>query len=59
VNEAEERQGERRHQGWPSGTWTQRSSPTANAPEGAQREEAVIELDGEVRRIKLDAHRWD
>ena len=27
--------------------------------EGAQREEAVIELDGEVGRIKLDAHRWD
>jgi hypothetical protein len=27
--------------------------------EGGQREEAVIELDGEVGRIKLDAHRWD
>jgi hypothetical protein len=29
--------------------------------EGAQdqREEAVIELDGAVGRIKLDAHRWD
>jgi hypothetical protein len=27
--------------------------------EGAQRDEAVIELDGEVGRIKLDAHRWD
>jgi hypothetical protein len=27
--------------------------------EGAQREEAVIDLDGEVGRIKLDAHRWD
>ncbi len=27
--------------------------------EGAQRTEAVIELDGEVGRIKLDAHRWD
>ena len=24
-----------------------------------QREEAVIELDSEVGRIKLDAHRWD
>ncbi len=27
--------------------------------EGGQPEEAVIELDGEVGRIKLDAHRWD
>jgi hypothetical protein len=27
--------------------------------EGGQREEALIELDGEVGRIKLDAHRWD
>lgn len=27
--------------------------------EGGQREEAVIELDGEVGRIKLDAHRWE
>ncbi len=27
--------------------------------DGGQREEAVIELDGEVGRIKLDAHRWD
>jgi hypothetical protein len=27
--------------------------------EGGQREEAVIDLDGEVGRIKLDAHRWD
>jgi hypothetical protein len=27
--------------------------------EQGQREEAVIELDGEVGRIKLDAHRWD
>jgi hypothetical protein len=27
--------------------------------EGSQREEAVIELDGELGRIKLDAHRWD
>jgi hypothetical protein len=26
---------------------------------GGQREEAVIELDGEVGRIKLDAHRWE
>jgi hypothetical protein len=27
--------------------------------DGSQRAEAVIELDGEVGRIKLDAHRWD
>jgi hypothetical protein len=27
--------------------------------EGGQREEAVIDLDSEVGRIKLDAHRWD
>ena len=27
--------------------------------EGGQRQEAIIELDGEVGRIKLDAHRWD
>jgi hypothetical protein len=27
--------------------------------EGGQRDEAVIELDGELGRIKLDAHRWD
>jgi hypothetical protein len=27
--------------------------------DGGQREEAVIELDGEVGRIKLDAHRWE
>jgi hypothetical protein len=27
--------------------------------DGGEREEAVIELDGEVGRIKLDAHRWD
>ncbi len=27
--------------------------------DGGQRAEAVIELDGEVGRIKLDAHRWD
>ena len=27
--------------------------------EGGQREEAVIELDSEVGRIKLDAPRWD
>jgi hypothetical protein len=27
--------------------------------DGGQREEAVIELDSEVGRIKLDAHRWD
>jgi hypothetical protein len=27
--------------------------------EGGQGAEAVIELDGEVGRIKLDAHRWD
>ena len=27
--------------------------------EGGQKEEAVIELDGEVGRIKLDAHRWE
>jgi hypothetical protein len=27
--------------------------------EGGQREEAVIELDGEVGRIKLDARRWE
>ena len=27
--------------------------------DGGQRDEAVIELDGEVGRIKLDAHRWD
>jgi hypothetical protein len=26
---------------------------------GGQREEAAIELDGELGRIKLDAHRWD
>lgn len=26
--------------------------------EGGQREEAVIELDGEVGRVKLDARRW-
>jgi hypothetical protein len=27
--------------------------------DGGQREEAVIELDSQVGRIKLDAHRWD
>jgi hypothetical protein len=27
--------------------------------DGGQRAEALIELDGEVGRIKLDAHRWD
>jgi hypothetical protein len=27
--------------------------------ESGQEDEAVIELDGEVGRIKLDAHRWD
>lgn len=27
--------------------------------EAGQRDEAVIVLDGEVGRIKLDAHRWD
>ncbi|HEX8794201.1 MAG TPA: hypothetical protein VF765_24830 [Polyangiaceae bacterium] len=27
--------------------------------EEGQREEAVIELDGELGRIKVDAHRWD
>jgi hypothetical protein len=27
--------------------------------DGDQRSEAVIELDGEVGRIKLDAHRWE
>ncbi len=27
--------------------------------DGGEQEEAVIELDGEVGRIKLDAHRWD
>jgi len=27
--------------------------------EGGQRQEAVIELDSAVGRIKLDAHRWD
>lgn len=27
--------------------------------EAGQEKEAVIELDGEVGRIKLDAHRWD
>ena len=27
--------------------------------DGGQRDEAVIELDGEVGRIKLDAHRWE
>jgi hypothetical protein len=27
--------------------------------DGGQREEAVIELDGHVGRIKLDAHRWE
>jgi hypothetical protein len=27
--------------------------------EGGQREEAVIELDGQLGRIKLDAHRWE
>jgi hypothetical protein len=27
--------------------------------DGDQRAEAVIELDGEVGRIKLDAHRWE
>jgi len=27
--------------------------------DGSQRQEAVIELDGELGRIKLDAHRWD
>ena len=27
--------------------------------DGGQREEAVLELDSELGRIKLDAHRWD
>jgi hypothetical protein len=27
--------------------------------EAGHREDAVIDLDGEVGRIKLDAHRWD
>jgi hypothetical protein len=27
--------------------------------QGGQREEAVIDLDGELGRVKLDAHRWD
>jgi hypothetical protein len=27
--------------------------------EGSERQDAVIDLDGELGRIKLDAHRWD